>query len=72
MRYAEIKINIFVDENKLTFEQRRQATAADEDIYQDYPLASGVDDLRDTIEQVGLQSFRYLKEGIKAVEIIVD
>jgi len=72
MKYAEIKIQIYYDESKSTKEQQEQAEKADCDVKQEHPMENGIDDLRDTIEQVGLTSFRYLGEGIKAVKIEVE
>lgn len=72
MNYAKIEVSITVDESKLTQEQQAQSDKADVDIRESHPLDDGIDDLRDTIEQTALQSFRYLGDGIKAVSISVD
>jgi len=69
MKYAEITIQISVDIEKLTKEQQEQATEADTDINKLHPLENGVDDLRDTIEDISLEHFEYLGEGIKAIKI---
>jgi len=69
MLYAEITIKISVDESKLTAEQQEQAKKGDVDVTVEHPLENGVDDLRNTIENIALARFEYLGNGIKAIKI---
>lgn len=73
MLYAEIVVRVYLDEKLLTESQQEVAQKADTDIKIDHPIDKGCEDLRETIEAVGMQRFQYLGiEGIKAVRLVVD
>jgi len=71
MTYAEIKVSIRVNEEKLTNVQQVLANRAKVSSEEDHPLERGVEELADTIEQTGLDSFGYLGKGVDAVSIVV-
>jgi len=76
MVYAEIKIRILVDEDKLTAGQQIQANKANTDISQDHPLDAGINDLRNALDRfggvAGLSFFNYLDAGCRAVKIEIE
>lgn len=72
MVYAEIKVRILVNENKLTEEQQKQAAKADINIRQDHPLDDGVASMKITIAELGTTYFQYLGVGSKAIQIEIE
>ncbi len=72
MLYAEIKVKIYVDEDKLTPDQQIQASKSDADITIDHPLDEGVTNLRGIIEDVCLPQFIHLGKGVEAVKIEIE
>jgi len=71
MTYAEIKVSIRVNEEKLTNVQQVLANRAKVNSKEEHPLERGVEDLKDTIERIGLNSFGYLDKSIDAVSVDV-
>lgn len=72
MLYAEMKVRVLVNENKLTEEQQKQAAKADIDISQDHPLDDGVANMKITIADLGTTYFQYLGAGRKAIQIEIE
>ena len=71
MHYAQIKINVYVDESKLSPEQQDIANKCDTDLRLDYPADKGCDTIRNNPGNL-LTHFAYLGSGIAAIKIDID
>jgi len=71
MHYAQIKVNIYVDESKLSPKQQDIANKCDTDLGLDYPADEGCDNIKDSFDNP-LTYFAYLGSGIAAIKIEID
>jgi len=69
MLFADITIQIKVDESKLTTTQQKQAEYSDTNLKIDHPVSVGVELTVSMLEKFVKQRFAYLLDGQEAVSI---